>query len=242
MYNLQQNFLAFKNLKKPKAIVFDWDNTLVDTWPIIHMAINQTMQTMQKPQLSLNEVRNNVHKSMRESFPDIFGNNWQEAGEIYKQCYKKNHISAINLLPNSLNLIQEIYQQNIVQFLVSNKIGATLRLEANKLNIEQYFFAIVGAGDAYYDKPDPAPLHLALLGSDIEPSKDEIWFVGDTIADVECAYNAGCTPIVYGHSDNQISQSIPSQLLQEGKNNQGPIPIYFNHQELINILKNHAYH
>ena len=89
MSNLQKNFLAFKNLKKPKAIVFDWDNTLVDTWPVIHLAINQTMQAMQKPQISLEEVRNTVHKSMRESFPSIFGNNWQEAGEIYKQCYKK---------------------------------------------------------------------------------------------------------------------------------------------------------
>ncbi len=232
--------MALQNLAKPKAIVFDWDNTLVDTWPTIHMAINETMKKMQKPQLSLDQVRNNVHKSMRESFPDIFGNNWQEAGEIYKQCYKKNHISTITLLPNSLQLIQYINEQKILQFLVSNKIGATLRLEANQLNIEQYFFSIIGAGDAYYDKPDSAPLHLALLGSDIEPNRDEIWFVGDTIADIECAYNSGCTPIVYGHSNNQISQSISEKLLQEGKNNKGAIPIYFNHQELIDVLKNYA--
>ena len=62
MYNLQQNFLAFKNLKKPKAIVFDWDNTLVDTWPIIHMAINQTMQTMQTMVLRDNNAINAVGK------------------------------------------------------------------------------------------------------------------------------------------------------------------------------------
>ena len=144
------------------------------------------------------------------------------------------------MLPNSLNLIKQIQQQEILQFLVSNKIGATLRLEANKLGIDDYFFAIIGAGDAYYDKPDPAPLQLALLGSDLDIKQDEIWFVGDTIADVECAYNAGCTPIVYGHSDNQISQSINSKLLQEGKNNKGSIPLYFNHQELIDILKSYA--
>ncbi len=240
MSEFHHNFLALKNLKKPKAIVFDWDNTLVDTWPVIHNAINQTMQAMQKPELSLDQVRNTVHKSMRESFPDIFGNNWQEAGEIYKQCYRKNHISAITLLPNSLNLIKQIQQQEILQFLVSNKIGATLRLEANKLGIDDYFFAIIGAGDAYYDKPDPAPLQLALLGSDLDIKQDEIWFVGDTIADVECAYNAGCTPIVYGYSDNQISQSISLKLLQEGKNNKGSIPLYFNHQELIDILKSYA--
>jgi hypothetical protein len=59
-----------------------------------------------------------------------------------------------------------------------------------------------------------------------------IWFVGDTISDVECAYNSGCIPIVYGHSENQISKTISLEFLQE-KN----LPIYFDHQELVNVLK-----
>jgi phosphoglycolate phosphatase len=27
-------------LSIPRAILFDWDNTLVDTWPLIHTAMN----------------------------------------------------------------------------------------------------------------------------------------------------------------------------------------------------------
>jgi phosphoglycolate phosphatase len=234
------NKQALQQLAKPDAIVFDWDNTLVDTWPVIHQAINGTMQAMQKPSLTLTEVRNSVHKSMRESFPDIFGNNWQEAGEIYKKLYRQTHIETIRLLPYALELIKFIHTNNIPQFLVSNKIGATLRLEVSKLNIDHYFFSIIGANDANADKPSREPLDLALLGSDLDTNKHNIWFIGDTIADVECAYNSNCTPIIFGHSDNQISNSISDSLITNGKNNQGPIPVYFYHQELITILQNYV--
>jgi phosphoglycolate phosphatase len=33
-------------LTKPKAILFDWDNTLADTWPTIHQAMSETFAAM----------------------------------------------------------------------------------------------------------------------------------------------------------------------------------------------------
>ena len=39
MTDFTQNTEAFLKLPKPKAVIFDWDNTLVDTWPLIHQAI-----------------------------------------------------------------------------------------------------------------------------------------------------------------------------------------------------------
>ena len=45
---------------------------------------------------------------------------------------------------------------------VSNKQGALLRAEAAHLGWAAHFGALVGAGDASADKPDPAPLLLAL--------------------------------------------------------------------------------
>ncbi|MFM7557883.1 MAG: HAD family hydrolase, partial [Alphaproteobacteria bacterium] len=95
----------FQKLRKPDAVIFDWDNTLVDTWPLIHQSINKTMEAMDKPVWSFQKVKDTVHKSMRESFPEIFGNSWQEAGDIYKKSYQEIHLDKICLLPNSLNLL-----------------------------------------------------------------------------------------------------------------------------------------
>ena len=38
---------------RPTAILFDWDNTLVDSWATIHEALNVVMAAMGKPLWSL---------------------------------------------------------------------------------------------------------------------------------------------------------------------------------------------
>ena len=238
MLNLEKNLQAFQNLRKPDAIIYDWDNTLVDTWPLIKNAINATMRSLNREEWSLEKVRDSVHKSMRESFPEIFGNEWERAGEIYKKAYQDINIAQISLLKNSFELLNFVKNLNIPQFLVSNKIGTTLRKEVKKLQLEHLFFSLVGAQDANFDKPSREPADFALMGSQIDPKKHHIWFVGDTIADVECAHNLGACPIIYGHSDNQISKTIEEKILKNGFDDKGAVAVYFDHKELINILKN----
>lgn len=234
--NLEKNLAALKTLKKPKAVIFDWDNTLVDTWPLIHRAINATMIAMDKEEWSLKRVKDNVHKSMRESFPEIFGDNWQKAGDVYRNSYRSMHLEDLTLLPSALGLINKLQEKNILQMIVSNKIGITLRKEVKKLGIADKFFSIIGSTDASQDKPHRAPLDLALIASDINLEKDHVWFVGDTVADIECAYGANCQPIIFGY-DNAISKTIPEEWLDEGKSGEGAIPLYFSHEDLIRVIE-----
>jgi len=234
MQDLSKNHQILKHLPKPDAIIFDWDNTLCDTWPLIQMAINKTMKLMSRPEWSLQKVKDNIHKSMRESFPEIFGENWQEAGAIYKQNYLDLNLNNLHLLKNSRELLEKIKHKNILQFLVSNKIGSTLRSEIKKLQLEDLFFSVIGAQDADFDKPHPAPVELALSGSGIDLSKHIVWFVGDTIADVNCAKNINAHAIVYCYQ-GQISKTFEGDVLQNAYDN-SEIPVYFDHQELIDVL------
>lgn len=234
--NYAQNFVALKKLKKPKAIIFDWDNTLVDTWPLIQTAIDTTMVEMGKEPWGLAKVVDNVHKSMRESFPVIFGKDWEVAGEIYKNTYRSINLNKLRFLPKALDLINKLEEKNILQFVVSNKIGVTLRKEAAALEVDKKFFTLVGSLDASYDKPSKEPVELALLGSDLDPKKDEIWFIGDTVADIDCAYNSGCKPIVFAHPDHGVSKTISNDWIKNGKNGEGALPLYFNHQDLIDFI------
>ena len=70
-------------IRHPRAILFDWDNTLVDSWATIHEALNFLMRAMAKPEWSLAETRERVRLSLREAFPPLFGERWEEAREIY---------------------------------------------------------------------------------------------------------------------------------------------------------------
>lgn len=236
MDRYKKNRQALQNLKKPKAIIFDWDNTLVDTWPLIQSAINKTMEHYNREPWSLQKVIDNVHKSMRDYFPEIFGENWQEAGEIYRNSYQQFNKSQLQLLPSAEELINKISQKGITQVIVSNKIGTTLRQEAKKLQVDQHFFSLIGAFDANHDKPDKSPVELALMGSMIDMDKDNIWFIGDTIADVECAYNSQCQPIIFGQANQNISHSISEEVIKNGFKDSLTIPVYFNHQELLTII------
>jgi len=40
---------AARALVRPHAILFDWDNTLVDSWGTIHEALNAVMVAMDEP-------------------------------------------------------------------------------------------------------------------------------------------------------------------------------------------------
>ena len=71
------------SVARPKALIFDWDNTLVDTWPVIHAALFETFTAMGQTPWTLAETRLRVRLSMRESFPILFGDRWTAAREIF---------------------------------------------------------------------------------------------------------------------------------------------------------------
>ena len=183
---------------KPEAIIFDWDNTLVNTWPVIHYALVETFKRMGAEPWSLEETKLKVGKSLRDHFPSLFGDRWEEAGKIYTESYRSNNLGTLEGLPEALAMLDALGKTNLYRAIISNKQGPVLRQEAAHMGWDKYFHKIVGAHDAKRDKPYPDPVILALEGSNIEPS-EKVWFVGDTITDVECALATGCTPIFYGN-------------------------------------------
>jgi phosphoglycolate phosphatase len=184
-------------LSRPRAIVFDWDNTLVDSWATIHNALNFLMTAMERPLWTIDETRERVRLSLREAFPVIFGERWEEAQRIYLDRFRAIHLERLTALPGREVMLSHLASDSYYLAVVSNKTGAVLRTEATHIGWTRFFGAIVGAGDAHTDKPHRAPVELALLPGGIAPGAD-VWFVGDTAIDVECARAAGCVPVLLG--------------------------------------------
>lgn len=183
-------------LPKPAAILFDWDNTLVDTWPMIHTALNMTLRHMEHPEWTIEKVKRDVTKSMRDSFPALFAERWEEAASHYQQSYRSIHLDSLVPLEGAEAMIAEAGQSAKLG-IVSNKRGDSLRKELAHLGWERYFATAVGAGDAERDKPSCAPARMALHAMGV-PDGACVWFIGDTVVDIECAKNLGATPVLYG--------------------------------------------
>ncbi|HLJ19407.1 MAG TPA: HAD hydrolase-like protein, partial [Stellaceae bacterium] len=110
------------------------------------------------------------------------------------------HLDRLRALAGADVLIEALAEEDYYLAVVSNKTGRLLRREAEHLGWSRHFRAMVGAGDAKADKPDPAVVHAALLGSGLDPAL--AWLVGDTALDLECAAAAGCVPILLSAADS----------------------------------------
>lgn len=182
---------------RPRAVLFDWDNTLVDSWASIHHALQQTLAEMGHAPWTLEESKARVRLSLRDSFPVLFGARWEEARQIYMEAFEAIHLERLAALSGVVELLDHLQGAGFYLAVVSNKTGRVLRREAEHLGWSRYFARLVGATDAAADKPDAAPIRLALEGSGIAAGP-LVWYVGDTALDIECALNAGCLPVLLG--------------------------------------------
>jgi|TARA_R110002072_G_scaffold2229_6_gene18289 phosphoglycolate phosphatase len=195
------------SLPPAEAVLFDWDNTLVDTWPVIHRALTATFTHFEMEPWTLEEVHQRVRGSARDTFPALFGMaRTAEATEVFYCAFQDCHLAALAALPGAEALLAALCDAGLYLALVSNKRGDFLRREMAHLGWGKYFSAAVGANDAGKDKPAIDPVLLALAPARASASgpgearaltpNARVWFVGDTDIDLLCAATAGCTGVL----------------------------------------------
>ncbi len=199
----------------PRAILFDWDNTLVDNWVVICDSMNDALAAMGLPVWTLADTKARVRASLRDSFPKMFGDRWHEAREIYFKSFASRHLAALRPMIGAAALLDELGRRGIYLAVVSNKTGRFLRAEADHLGWRPRFGALVGAGDCPRDKPARDPVEFALAPTGRGPD-GSVWFVGDTDIDMECAVCSGCLPVLlreYRPAEGEFSSHPPALYL-----------------------------
>lgn len=187
--------------KPPQAVLFDWDGTLVNSWPVIHEAMNRTLSAMGHAPWSFDETTARVRKSAREAFPELFGDDWEKARDIFFAEYRAVHLDRIEVIDGAEELISAFQSLGCHLGVVSNKTGRHLRTESTHLGWDRFFEGfLVGAMDAARDKPAVDPVLMALDGSGLAPS-ESVWFIGDTGVDMACGRAANCRAILIGEVD-----------------------------------------
>lgn len=195
-------------LPRPQAILFDWDGTLIDNWDAILAAINEALTAFGKPAWSRDEAMERISASQRDSFPVLFGDEWERAQAIFYAGFEKHHLAVMQVLDGAEELL--LTGAGLPMGLVSNKNGGYLRKEVAHLGWQPRFRSVIGATDAPADKPDPAPVRMALEPIGL-PAGPGVWFVGDSGTDMATARAAGCTAVLVRHAAANPSP-IPANL------------------------------
>jgi phosphoglycolate phosphatase len=193
---------------RPSLLLYDWDNTLVDAWAGITAALNATFLAFGLPAWTDADTRANVRVSLRDSFPAMFGADWPRARDIFYATLTQAHLEHLRPMPGAAAALQA--GRAWTQGVVSNKAGDFLRAEVAHLGWAGHFAAVVGAGDAAADKPDGAPILLALRQCGAV-ADDTIWYLGDTALDMQAARAAGVTAVLIGDAahDGGVARAAP---------------------------------
>lgn len=195
-------------VSRPSLLLYDWDNTLVDGWAAIAGALNVTFTAFDKPLWTVADTKNRVRVSLRESFPPMFGADWEKARDIFYAAFNEKHLDFVQPMPGAPDALAagSAWPQGVV----SNKAGDFLRAEVTHLGWGHRFGAVIGAGDAAADKPSPAPIFMALEQFG-RPADRSVWYLGDTALDMVAARAAGVTAVLVGDAshDGGVEHAAP---------------------------------
>lgn len=183
----------------PTAVIFDWDNTLIDNWDAIAEALNIVRAMNGLETWTVPEARLKSSRALRVSFPEWFGDKWEDMRDIFYEHFHKVQIERLKVLAGAEELLLWLRSHNIPLFVVSTKKNVLLRAEAAHLGWTDYFVAMLGSLDVPKDKPHRMPVDMALQRAGLTADNYSVWFVGDTHVDVECALRSGCTPVLVGN-------------------------------------------
>lgn len=168
-----------------KLILWDWDNTLVDTFGAILAAQNVMRQAYNLTPWTEAEAKIAMNISGRNLIANLVGaENAVDARKVFLKAYAES-AAEISLKEGAESIVKYTKEKGYINILASNKAGSILRNEVETLGMTSYFDKIVGAEDFEHDKPSKEFTDSAIQG--YEPF--EIYSIGDGKADILMGHN-----------------------------------------------------
>jgi phosphoglycolate phosphatase len=199
-----------------RAVLFDFDGTLVDSFAAITASVNHVRSHNGLPPMSEAAVKKLVGRGLPQLIADVVPDGDHKANvALYYSHHPTVMFGQTRLLPGAMAAIAALRAAGIKLGVCSNKPVAITRKLIEALQITAYFDAALGPEDSGIPKPDPAMLLLALKMMGVQPG--EALYVGDMAIDVETARNARVAVWVLptGSGDREsLIRARPDRILE----------------------------
>jgi 2-phosphoglycolate phosphatase len=178
-------------IDKPlRAVLFDFDGTLADTYPGIAASVNHIRAGYGLPAISVDEVRRKVGRGPAYLMEQtVSAGDVEENVERYKAHQPSVMLSGTRLFPGVAETLAALKAIPLQLAICSNKPRALTLELLDYFALAPMIDLVLGPEDVPRPKPAPEMLLQALARLHIKAR--EALYVGDMVVDIETARAAG---------------------------------------------------
>lgn len=187
-----------------KAIIFDFDGTLVDTAPDLIASANYVFKQHKQLEISYQEgLACSSDGTLAFLLKRFSKEEIDSQGLVneFIEYYLTVCADNVSLFSDLEILLKNLYQQNIILGIVTNKPKIFTNKIIERLDIHHLFKFVISPDDGFKPKPDNDMLLNALTQENLKPT--EVLYIGDGERDIIAANktNVGSVLAAYGYID-----------------------------------------
>ena len=203
---------------QPKAIqgvIFDLDGTLIDSWLDIAYSVNYTLAQLSFPERNVEEIKSFIGDGVYQLMECALGQSQLRHIDnsliLYKSHYREHCLDHTDLYPNVREVLEALFIKYPL-FIVTNKPENFSKQILKRLDIDQYFQAVIGEDSCKRKKPYPdGILHLS---EQYKIPTHRMVMIGDHHIDITTGKNAKCATIFCEYGFGTLKETPPDHTIQ----------------------------
>ena len=190
-------------MNKKKAVVFDFDGTLSNSFLLVAGKITEAIAMFRKEELT-EEENNSIYGPTEEGIILKLIKDKGEAKECflrYLDLYNEYHEELLpDFIPGIRELLEDLNKRNIPVFLLTGRSKESTMITLTKFNAFKYFKAIY-TGGLYGEVKEELLNELASIH---HYNKEDLVYIGDSLHDVpQCRRaNVDIISVSYANTDS----------------------------------------
>ncbi len=189
----------------PRAVLFDWEGTLVDFQWNLAQAVDHAQNELVSLGLDRASLENHYALLRNKSVvaASAGGVDWRVARDAVDRVYDRYDYDALSrwsLRPGARSTLQFLGDRQIAAGLVTNIGRRAVERALSKFELETAFRVVVTRDDVSMLKPETEGILAALSTLGVSP--DAALFVGDSTSDARAANKAGVPVAILAGGEN----------------------------------------
>lgn len=173
-------------MKKYKAIIYDLDGTMIDSFRMNIMPLVKIVEEETGQKTSYEELVKYTAWQGKEILADL---KIKDIETVYARWVRyMNESDEVAPLYAGFEEVLETFDGRMLQAVVSSKTKEQYQIDIVQKGIDKYICTAILAEDTSKHKPNPEPLLKCLEKLNVKP--EEAVYIGDSLYDYQAAVNA----------------------------------------------------